>query len=295
MAFLKIPLPRRGNDKVASAVPRESAEAMRQRAKHRLIGAAVLVLIGIVGFPLVFDTQPRPIAVDVPIVIPDKNSAKPLVMPSQPTQPSGSGSGKTSSAAPAAPAATNPPVPPAASLAAKEEVVPDTPAAQANADQPPPAAPKAEPKPQAAPKVAKADTKADAKPAESKPRESKSAEADKPAPSKSAQAKADAAARASDAARAEALLDGKSAAAVATSNVSGRFVVQVGAFADAAKARETRQKLEKAGLKSYTQVVQTKDGPRTRVRVGPFTSRADADRAAGRLKGLEMPASVLSL
>src|SRR5574337_863540 len=271
MAFLKIPLPRRGNDKVASAVPRESAEAMRQRAKHRLIGAAVLVLIGIVGFPLVFDTQPRPIAVDVPIVIPDKNSAKPLVMPSQPTQPSGSGSGKTSSAAPAAPAA------------------------QANADQPPPAAPKAEPKPQAAAKVAKADTKADAKPAESKPRESKSAEADKPAPSKSAQAKADAAARASDAARAEALLDGKSAAAVATSNVSGRFVVQVGAFADAAKARETRQKLEKAGLKSYTQVVQTKDGPRTRVRVGPFTSRADADRAAGRLKGLEMPASVLSL
>src|SRR5574337_1166581 len=228
MAFLKIPLPRRGNDKVASAVPRESAEAMRQRAKHRLIGAAVLVLIGIVGFPLVFDTQPRPIAVDVPIVIPDKNSAKPLVIPSQPTQPSGSGSGKTSSAAPAAPAATNPSVPAAASLAAKEEA-----------------------KPQAAAKVAKADTKADAKPAESKPRESKSAEADKPAPSKSAQAKADAAARASDAARAEALLDGKSAAAVATSNVSGRFVVQVGAFADAAKARETRQKLEK-GSEEHT-------------------------------------------
>ena len=291
MAFLKIPLPRRGNDKVASAVPRESAEAMRQRAKHRLIGAAVLVLIGIVGFPLVFDTQPRPIAVDVPIVIPDKNSAKPLVMPSQPTQPSGTSTGKTSSAAPAAPAtpaAANPPVPPAASLAAKEEVVPDAPAAQAKADQPP-AAPKAEPKPQPAQKEAKADAKS----AETKPRESKSAEADKPLPSKSAQAKADATARASDAARAEALLDGKGAAAA--SNVSGRFVVQVGAFADAGKARETRQKLEKAGLKSYTQVVQTKDGPRTRVRVGPFTSRADADRAAGRLKGLEMPASVLSL
>ena len=46
---------------------------MRQRAKHRLIGAAVLVLIGVIGFPLLFDKQPRPIAVDTPIDIPDKN------------------------------------------------------------------------------------------------------------------------------------------------------------------------------------------------------------------------------
>jgi DedD protein len=36
---------------------------MRRRARHRLIGAAVLVLIGVVGFPLLFDTQPRPIPV----------------------------------------------------------------------------------------------------------------------------------------------------------------------------------------------------------------------------------------
>ena len=33
----------------------------RVRARQRLIGAAVLVVIGIVGFPLVFETQPRPI------------------------------------------------------------------------------------------------------------------------------------------------------------------------------------------------------------------------------------------
>jgi hypothetical protein len=50
----------------------ESVEAMRRRARHRLIGAAVLVLIGVVGFPLLFDTQPRPIPVNIPIEIPDQ-------------------------------------------------------------------------------------------------------------------------------------------------------------------------------------------------------------------------------
>ena len=53
----------------------------------------------------------------------------------------------------------------------------------------------------------------------------------------------------------------------------GRFVVQVGAFADAAKAREARAKVERAGLKTYTHVAETKDGKRIRVRVGPFDTR----------------------
>lgn len=54
----------------------------------------------------------------------------------------------------------------------------------------------------------------------------------------------------------------------------------MGAFADVAKAREARLKVEKAGLKTYTQVVETKDGRRIRVRVGPFAGRAEADQAA---------------
>ena len=54
--------------------PPQSIEAVRRRARHRLIGAAVLVLVGVLGFPLLFDTQPRPIAVDVPIEIPSRNT-----------------------------------------------------------------------------------------------------------------------------------------------------------------------------------------------------------------------------
>src|SRR5882724_4615414 len=79
MAFFKT---RKAGDEPQTARDQpESIEAMRRRAKHRLIGAAVLVLIGVIGFPLLFDTQPRPIAVDIPIEIPDRNKVAPLPVP----------------------------------------------------------------------------------------------------------------------------------------------------------------------------------------------------------------------
>ena len=71
--------------------------------------------------------------------------------------------------------------------------------------------------------------------------------------------------------------------------------MQVGAFADSTKAIETRTRLERAGLKTYTQVVETKDGPRTRVRVGPFGDRAQAESSASKIKALDLPASILVL
>ena len=61
----------------------ESIEVMRRRARHRLIGAAVLVLLGVVGFPMLFDTQPRPIPVDIAIEIPGQDKVAPLVVPSE--------------------------------------------------------------------------------------------------------------------------------------------------------------------------------------------------------------------
>ena len=81
MAFFKF---RKGGDEHSTpAAAPESVEAIRTRARHRLIGASVLVLLGVVGFPLLFDGQPRPISVDIPIEIPDKNTVKPLVTSSQ--------------------------------------------------------------------------------------------------------------------------------------------------------------------------------------------------------------------
>ncbi|MES2976066.1 MAG: SPOR domain-containing protein [Pseudomonadota bacterium] len=255
MAFFKF---RKGDDdRVAAAAQPESVEVMRRRAKHRLIGAGVLVLVAVIGFPLLFDTQPRPIAVDIPIDIPDRGKVKPLAIPAPPPASPPVAQGVVTpapvpAAAPAAPAAKpEPKITTAASLDAKEQVVP------------------AKPEPKPAPKTAEAKPEA------------------KPVP------------KVDDGAKAKALLEGKTVEAAATATAGaaaeGRFVVQIGAFAETSKAQEARQKVEKAGLKTYTQVADTKDGKRIRVRVGPYPSKAEAEKAAAKIKGLDLPANILTL
>lgn len=228
-----------------SAARSESVEVLRKRAKHRLIGAAVLVLAGVVGFPLLFDTQPRPVAIDIPIEIPGKDAVKPLVMPAPAVAP-----------AAGAASAGNDKVAAPAGLPSREEIF-------------------VEKKLVAPAEPAQAAIKNEAKPA--------------PKPEPKGVVKTPASS--DEGTRAKALLDGNAAPAA----VEERLVVQVGAFADADKAREVRQKLERAGLKTYTQVAETKDGKRIRVRVGPFASKAEADKAASRIKGLDLPAVILTL
>lgn len=258
MAFFKF---RTAGESSGTQRQPESIEVIRRRARHRLIGATVLVLAGVVGFPLLFDTQPRPIPVDIPIDIPDRNKAKPLPLPVRPAEPVAAG---TVGAAPPPASATSAKAPaPAPAVVGKVETAPQQPSAPSAK---PEATAKAEP---AAP--AKADAKPEAK-------------ADANTASKAPPA--------GDAAKAQALLDGKPAKAAAA---EGRFVVQVGAFADNGKAREARLRLEHAGLKTYTQVAETANGRRIRVRVGPFATRADADKAARKIKGLELPAAILTL
>ena len=135
-------------------------------------------------------------------------------------------------------------------------------------------------------------------PAASAPRVERTASA----PVVAARGAASAAEPSREAQRAQALLDGKPiaaaaepAAAVASEPKAARFVVQAGAYTDAAALREARQKVEKLGLKTYTQVIETESGSRTRVRVGPFDTRDEAEKAAARIKGSGLAANILSL
>jgi len=261
----------------AVAAPAESVEAMRRRARHRLLGAAVLVLVGVIGFPLLFDTQPRPVSVDIPIEIPDRTKTPPLAQPAEKSSASGAvaaapgGGGKAASSSPSSGEMIT-------ETAEGDEIAADKPQA------------KPEPKPEAKP-----ETRAEAKP-EPKPESKTEAKAEaKPEPKPAAKS----ATASDDAARARALLNGKTPEVVAkaepAASDAGRFVVQVGAFNDADKARDVRQRLEKAGIKTYTSVAKTASGEWTRVRVGPFGSRAEAERVAEKVKGLSMPAAVLTL
>ena len=248
---------RKAGDDAATA-PRqpESVEAMRKRARHRLIGAGVLVLIGVVGFPLLFDTQPRPIAVDIPIEIPDRNKAKPLQPPAKPAAQAPAVSGPVT-AAPAnaqRPSAARPrtlqPRQRRRSPRPKRRLWPRSnrnPSRNPNRNLNPSPNPRPRPRP----------TPRRPRPPKPRPR-SKARRSPQRRP-------------------------------------AGRYVVQVGAFADPAKAREARAKVERAGLKTYTHVAETKDGKRIRVRVGPFETRGEADKAASKLKGLDMPAAILTL
>ena len=240
----------------------DAVQRARTRARQRLVGAAVLLGIGIVGFPLVFETQPRPIPVNIPIEAPAKEGAPALTMP----------------------AARTPPAPPPATVASAPAAAPSRSATTPSSEV------ITESREDAGREVAPASVTAPPAPVVA-PRPTAVAPVPKPA------AEHKPAAAPGEGARAQALLEGKADKAdkAEKSADAGRFVVQVGAFADAAAARETRLKVEKLGMKTYTQVASTSAGNRIRVRVGPFTSRGEADRALAKARSAGLTAVVLTL
>jgi len=211
----------------AAADATQLVAAARTRAKRRMLGAVVLLGIGVIAFPLLFETQPRPIPVDIPIEIPRKEGAAPLVMPPARQAPA-------AATVASEPASSGPVV-----AAAKPEATKEIAAPPKVSPKPVPVAKAAEPVAEA-----KAPAKAEVKPAAEAP---------------------------------------------------GRFVVQIGAFADANGVREVRAKVEKLGLRTYTQSIDTDSGKRIRVRLGPFVSREEADQAADKVKAAGLPAAVLAL
>ncbi|MEO8156766.1 MAG: SPOR domain-containing protein [Betaproteobacteria bacterium] len=66
------------------------------------------------------------------------------------------------------------------------------------------------------------------------------------------------------------------------------FVVQLGAFSNAANARALQKKLQDNKFKAYTELVKNAGGDRTRVRVGPYGSREAAEKARDRLKSMKL-------
>jgi DedD protein len=245
----------------------DAVAAARARARRRLIGATVLLVVGIVGFPIIFETQPRPIAIDIPIEITRKDGLPPLSLPARPAPES----------------------PPVAASAPPAEAGPTSEgpaAATAVPALPPPVAastPAVRPQSLATPAASIPATAAPAA----------VASAVRPPPHASSD---------DDGARARALLEGLAGSAVANAAseaaseaTAPRYVVQFGAFADDNAARDARAKVEKLGLKTYAQVIGSSAGKRTRVRVGPFANRVDADKAAARIEAAGMTANVLTL
>ena len=230
----------------------DSVETIRRRAQYRLVGTAMLVAVAIVGFPLLFDTEPRPLQVDLPIAIPSKDAVKPLAVPS--------------AAKPEAVAQAGAP-------AAVDEATATKPVATASAA------------------VAGEDAAAALKAQEQAAKAQKAQQAE--------QAKQQAlAAKQAEAARAQAILDGTRAQAAASAtdypNDGKRRVIQVGSFNDQARAREVRMRLERAGVTTYTQVINSGGSRFIRVRVGPFDDAQELQRYINKVESLQLEARVLT-
>lgn len=214
----------------------------KKRARRRLIGATALVLAAVIGLPMIFDSEPKPLTDDIAIQIPSRDKAGAPV----------SATAVPSIQTPAEPARLAPAPAPAAKTDTKPE-------------------PAAEKLPALEPIKPAAEKPLAVKPAD-KPAEKPAA--DKPVADKPAEKHADKDKPASEKAK------------------SSRFILQVAAVANKAKAEELQNRLKQAGIKSYSQKVSTKDGDRYRIRVGPFGSREEADKMRARLSKMGLSSAV---
>jgi DedD protein len=229
-------------------------QALRRRARRRLVGSLALALLAVVVLPMIFEPEPKPLGDDVEIIIPGQDS------PFVPTP---------ASAAPAQsePVITNAPEilpPPTPANDIKPADKPETPAAKPTPAEakPQPKADKPE-KPEAKSEKAPAKTdKVEAKPAAVKPgAKASTTAADKPSADKPEQVRT-----------AEPM-------ASATS-VSGDFFLQLGAFGAEANARQLADKVKAGGFP--VRLLAGQGGHK--VRVGPYSTRDKAVDAQNRLK-----------
>jgi len=261
----------------------------KKRARRRLVGAIALVLAAVVALPMLLDSEPKPLATDIAIHIPDKDKAAPLPVPSEQVAPMASVdsdeeiiepveappvTGPASNAPVTAPAASDPP--PMRMLEQAEPPKPEP--------KPEPAKPKPEPKPEPVKPEPKPEPKREPTP-EKKPEPAKkpvethpkAEQVVKPAPK-------------DDAARAMAILEGKPAEPQKAQGPAPRFVVQVAALASQEKVTELQERLRGAGIASFTQ----KSGELIRVRIGPF-SKEEAEKTRAKLGGIGLSGTMVPL
>ncbi len=307
----------------------------KKRARHRLVGAVCLSLVAAAVVPMVLESEPRPRRdIPLEIAGSSKPTAEPAATPAGAGTTTGSASAPDNSpaasqsavrtitppalsAAPGGPAGTGAagvsprdPIPlprPDAALDAKAAARADTRTERAEARTAPAAAAKPESKAESRPDakaLAKAEPKNDSK-AESKgdpksdPRaESKTAAGAAPARSAEPDVLAkliDRASQSSSAAKPEESASRGGSNTAAASAASRRFLVQIGAFSNVQSARNVSDRAVQAGLRPYQETVKTAQGDWIRVRVGPFSSREDAERAQQDLKRAGVTAAIIAL
>lgn len=219
---------------------------LKKRARRRLVGAIVLVLLVVVFLPMVLDEERKPLPGNVVIQIPPLVPADKAFPPSTGAPPAVSPATSTAPP-PAEQAVQNPPSAPDAGAAS----VPRTPDHGAPLPRPPEPAAKAVPEP-AASAQPKIEAKTEAAPAKADAHHDSAAEA-------------------------------------------GGYVVQLGAFSNAANARALLDRLKQARIPGYVETLRTPGGTKTRVRAGPYATEAAALQDRDRMLALKLASGDLKV
>jgi DedD protein len=225
---------------------------LKKRARRRLIGAIALCLAAAVFLPMVMDSEPRPTGNDLQIRIPNQEGST-FTSRMINTAPAGSA---PQSAAQSAPQPVVVPVDPEPALSVVNNTLT-------------PVAPSAPASPASAP--ARASSSAASSPSAPARSSSAASSASKSAASSVASAEA----------RARALLE-------QGNEPAQRFFVQVGVYRDADNAKSVAAKIKQQGMVPSLEKIADK----TRVRVGPFKTRAAADAALAKLKHANLSGTV---
>jgi DedD protein len=264
----------------------DPAETAKTRARHRLIGAVVLATAAVVFVPMLFDRTPVATSDDMSLQIPERDTP---FEGRRGVPDAAHGPLKASSDLPQTTPVAPPPEP---AKSAPVEAPKTAPAPVAKVEVPsksdePPVTETAKAPPETSKPV-------EAKPASNPPeaKVTKAAPAERPpAPTQPAP---------SDDPKALAALEGKpggdtSAPAKAPAGGHG-FAVQVAAYAQMSMAKSIQDKLTANGLKAYTQSTTAANGNTViRVRLGPYASHDEADRARAKLKTMKLDGSVVPL
>lgn len=224
---------------------------LKKRARRRLVGAAALALLAAIVLPMVMDHEPRPTNQDIQVRIPSQDA---------PT-------GIAARVLPGKPAAT--PLPPASDAA---------PAEQPKSEAKPEVKPETKPEPPA--KVATVPAAKPAEKAQEKPAAKPAEKAtDKPV-EKTAVAPADKAEKPADKKKTE---ESRASTALAGDGAE-QWVIQLGAYKEAGNVKLLMAKLKGMGVPAYTEKFDSPQGPRTRVRAGPFPNKDAAEKAKVKVK-----------
>ncbi len=285
-----------GNSRKASVD--DAALPEKKRARRRLIGAVALVLAAVIGLPMVFDSEPNTSTPKIAIEIPSKEDLQaqpqktmPLMGVDKNLSQGIDESEEVLNPSPATAPTANAPVSDPAVKDARAIVSVD-----ANAKSTSHVAEKLQEK-QADLAASKAVVPNSTLLANKTTQETLS-KPDVKVESKT-EIKKD---KLDDATRALALLEGRTlpdeppkteVKANKPDSANGSFVVQVAALNSAAKVKELQSKLKAANIASYTQKIITTNGEVSRIRVGPFANKAEAEKMRAKLVKLGLNGSLI--